>query len=160
MPQAQQLKLKGSKEKRDAVSFRAWLGTRKPEDSRSWGTHDELEALAKMYNISFVLFETAQTAESQHISIGEDDSPKIFLVNTDNLHFDIRIPQVDGSYSRLQQPADGNCLYHSVIQGLLKFIPENERHKYKPNHLRYKIASWVNGDSNFHDEHGAELKIY
>ena len=71
MPQAQQLKLKWSKEKRDAVSFRAWLGTRRPEDSRSWGTHDELEALAKMYNISFVLFETAQAAESQQISIGD-----------------------------------------------------------------------------------------
>ena len=106
-----------------------------------------------MYNVNFVLFETAQTAESQQISIGEDDSPKIFLINTDNRHFDTLEPQVDGSYFRRQQPSDGNCMYHSVTPGLLKFIPENLRHN-SPNYLRNKIASWVNDDTNFHD--GAE----
>jgi hypothetical protein len=145
-PQGHQLKLRWSKEKRHAVGFRAWLGITKPEDSRSWGTHDELEALAKIYNVNFVLFETAQTAESQQISIGEDDSPKIFLINTDNRHFDTLEPQVDGSYFRRQQPADGNCLYHSVTPGLLKFIPENVRHN-SPNYLRYEKDN--NGRSVF-----------
>jgi hypothetical protein len=54
-----------------------------------------------MYNVNFVLFETAQAAELQNIAIGEDDSPKIFLIKFDNWHFDIQVPQVDGSYSRL-----------------------------------------------------------
>ena len=37
-----------------------------------------------------------------------------------------------------------------MIPGLLKFIPENVRHN-SPNYLRYKIASWVDDDTNFHD---------
>jgi hypothetical protein len=152
-PQGQQLKLKWSREKRNAVGFRALHGIQHPEDPRNWGTNDELEALAKMYNVHFIVFETAQAVESQWISIGEDDSPKICLINTDNQHFDILVPQVDGNYSRLPQPTDGNCMYHSVTPGLLKFIPENVRHN-SPNYLRYKIASWVNDDTNFHD--GAE----
>jgi hypothetical protein len=127
VPQGQLLKLKWSTEKRHAVGFRAWLGMEKPEDPRSWGSHDELEAIAKMYNVSFIVFESAQAAGSQKISIGEEDSPTIFLINTDNQHFDILVPQVDGNYSRLKQPEDGNCMYHSVIPGLLKFVPEHKR---------------------------------
>jgi hypothetical protein len=68
VPHGQQLKLKWSPDKRDALGFRAWNGIKHPEDSRSWGTHDELEALAKMYTVDFIVFETAQAAESQHIS--------------------------------------------------------------------------------------------
>jgi hypothetical protein len=93
VPQGQQLKLKWSTEKRYAVGFRAWLEMEKPEDPRSWGSHDELEALAKMYNVSFIVFESAQATGSQKIYIGEDDSPTIFLINTDNRHFDILVPQ-------------------------------------------------------------------
>ena len=79
VPQEQQFKLKWSPAKRDAVSFRAFLGIKHTADPLSWGTNDELEALAKMYNVQFMVFETAQAVESQWISIGEDDSPKICL---------------------------------------------------------------------------------
>jgi hypothetical protein len=154
VPQERQLKLKWSSEKRDTVSFRALLGIKHQADPLSWGTNDELEALAKMYNVQFMVFETAQAVESQWISIGEDDSPKICLINTDNQHFDILVPQVDGNYSQLPQTKDGNCLYHSVIPGLLKLIPENERHNYTPKYLREKISNWINDDTNFYD--GAE----
>ena len=57
----QQLKLKWSKEKRDAVISRTRRGTEKPAEN--WGTNDELEVLAKMLGIRFVLFETAQAVE-------------------------------------------------------------------------------------------------
>ena len=152
VPQGQLLKLKWSTEKRHAVGFRAWLGMEKPEDPRSWGSHDELEAIAKMYNVSFIVFESAQAAGSQKISIGEEDSPTIFLINTDNQHFDILVPQVDGNYSRLKQPEDGNCMYHSVIPGLLKFIPEHKRNIHTPSCVRAALEKWIADDTNFQSE--------
>jgi hypothetical protein len=72
----QQQKLKWSKEKRDAVISRTRRGIEKPAEN--WGTNDELEVLAKMFGIRFVLSETAQAAELQRITIGEDGSPTIF----------------------------------------------------------------------------------
>ena len=55
VPQGQQLKLKWSPEKRDAVCFQAFHGIKYPADPLSWGTNDELEALAKMYNVNFIV---------------------------------------------------------------------------------------------------------
>ena len=68
-PQGQQLKLKWSREKRDAVGFRAFHGIQHPEDPRNWGTNDELEALAKMYNVHFIVFETARSISYMYMQI-------------------------------------------------------------------------------------------
>ena len=151
----QQLKLKWSKEKRDAVISRTRRGIEKPAEN--WGTNDELEVLAKMFGIRFVLSETAQAAELQRITIGEDGSPTIFLINTDNRHFDVLIPHVDGNYSRLPQHADGNCMYHSVIRSIFDVssklhILENEWHIFTPNFMRGGIIRWIADDINFQSE--------
>ena len=86
--------LKWSKAKRDAVMLRTHNGIEKPEQQENWGAHDELTVLAKMCKVQFILFETAQTTESQKITIGDDGLPPIAILNTDNLHFDFLKPRV------------------------------------------------------------------
>ena len=82
LPEGQPIKLKWSKAKQEQSKKR----------EENWGTNDELEALANIYGIKFVLFETAQAVVSQQISIGEDDSPTFALFNSDNRHFDALVP--------------------------------------------------------------------
>ena len=161
--------LKWSKAKRDEVMLRTYSGIEKPEQQENWGAHDELTVLAKMCKVQFILFETAQTTESQKITIGDDGLPPIAILNTDNLHFDFLKPRVTSvscaditgdsdsewgnNYERVQQPADGDCMYHSVIAGL-RFVLNlsqfsDEWNSWIPSSVRTIIVGWILDDTNF-----------
>ena len=60
-------------------------GIAEPQKEEFGGTYDELDALAKLYHIESVVFETAN---AKHIIIGRAGSPQIALPNAGNNHFD------------------------------------------------------------------------